>query len=155
MRSAAGGSSGDGGVDVKMLAEQNVQLKEALKRLHSHSIAEKTTVSAHVWTRVLPILTKCSAEYFKTCTMRVFGTTARRFHWTLTRQTTGFLRNIPRACPIPTQRINPGSSRQWGNAIIQPAILPPSLLAVLLDLVLTPRFATRSSRRLFDHLRRR
>lgn len=54
MRSAAGGSSGDGGVDVKMLAEQNVQLKEALKRLHSHSIAEKTDVSVLVWTRVLP-----------------------------------------------------------------------------------------------------
>lgn len=52
-RSAAGGSSGDGSVDVKMLAEQNVQLKEALKRLHSHSIAEKTDVSALVWPRVL------------------------------------------------------------------------------------------------------
>lgn len=54
IRSAAGGSSGDGSVDVKMLAEQNVQLKEALKRLHSHSIAEKTDVSALVWTRVVP-----------------------------------------------------------------------------------------------------
>lgn len=53
-RSAAGGSSGDGSVDVKMLAEQNVQLKEALKRLHSHSIAEKTDVSALMWARVLP-----------------------------------------------------------------------------------------------------
>eukprot|EP00903_Cladosiphon_okamuranus_P014632 g13568.t1 len=46
--SAAGGSSGDGGVDVKMLAEQNVQLKEALKRLHSHSIAEKTDLTKAV-----------------------------------------------------------------------------------------------------------
>lgn len=45
LRSAAGGA-GDGSVDVKMLAEQNVQLKEALKRLHTHSIAEKTDVSA-------------------------------------------------------------------------------------------------------------
>lgn len=45
MRSAAGGGGGDGGVDVKMLAEQNVKLKEALKRLHTHSIAEKTDVS--------------------------------------------------------------------------------------------------------------
>eukprot|EP00752_Nemacystus_decipiens_P011881 g10535.t1 len=46
--SAAGGSSGDGGVDVKMLAEQNVQLKEALKRLHSHSVAEKTQLTKAV-----------------------------------------------------------------------------------------------------------
>lgn len=41
---AAGGAGSDGGVDVKMLAEQNVQLKEALKRLHTHSVAEKTEV---------------------------------------------------------------------------------------------------------------
>lgn len=45
LRSAAGGAGDDGSVDIKMLAEQNVQLKEALKRLHSHSIAEKTDVS--------------------------------------------------------------------------------------------------------------
>lgn len=44
-RSAAGGGGGDGSVDVKMLAEQNVKLKDALKRLHSHSIAEKTEAS--------------------------------------------------------------------------------------------------------------
>lgn len=44
-RSAAGGSGSTGGVDVKMLAEQNLQLKEALKRLHNHSISEKTEVS--------------------------------------------------------------------------------------------------------------
>lgn len=44
-RSAAGGGGGDGSVDVKMLAEQNVKLKEALKRLHTHSVAEKTDVS--------------------------------------------------------------------------------------------------------------
>ncbi|CBN74280.1 conserved unknown protein [Ectocarpus siliculosus] len=42
--SAAGGAR-DGSVDVKMLAEQNVQLKEALKRLHTHSIAEKTDLT--------------------------------------------------------------------------------------------------------------
>lgn len=46
LHSAAGGAR-DGSVDVKMLADQNVQLKEALKRLHTHSIAEKTDVSAH------------------------------------------------------------------------------------------------------------
>lgn len=46
-RSAAGGSGSIGGVDVKMLAEQNLQLKEALKRLHNHSIAEKTEVSQY------------------------------------------------------------------------------------------------------------
>ena len=65
MRSAAGGSSGDGSVDVKMLAEQNVQLKEALKRLHTHSIAEKTDVSALVQTSGLPGLTKDSVELSK------------------------------------------------------------------------------------------
>lgn len=61
MRSAAGGAGGDGGVNVKMLAEQNVQLKEALKRLHNHSIAEKTDVSVLVWTSVLLCLTQRSA----------------------------------------------------------------------------------------------
>lgn len=53
LRSAAGGA-GDGSVDMKMLAEQNVQLKEALKRLHSHSVAEKTDVSALVLLRLSP-----------------------------------------------------------------------------------------------------
>ncbi|CAN0002365.1 unnamed protein product [Scytosiphon promiscuus] len=42
--SAAGGA-GDGSVDVKMLAEQNLQLKEALKRLHTHGIAEKSDLT--------------------------------------------------------------------------------------------------------------
>ncbi|CAM9242814.1 unnamed protein product, partial [Hapterophycus canaliculatus] len=42
--SAAGGV-GDGSVDVKMLAEQNVQLKEALQRLHTHSIGEKADLT--------------------------------------------------------------------------------------------------------------
>ncbi|CAM9412038.1 unnamed protein product [Ascophyllum nodosum] len=46
--SAAGGVSGDGAVDVRRVAEQNVQLKEALKRLHSHSIAEKTELTKNV-----------------------------------------------------------------------------------------------------------
>lgn len=80
MSSAAGASSGDGGVDVKMLAEQNVQLKEALKRLHSHSIAEKTDVSALVRTRVLLSLPKCSAELSKrVVTVRVCGASACLF----------------------------------------------------------------------------
>lgn len=43
-RSAATGAGGDGGVNVKLLAEQNMQLKEGLKRLHTRSIAEKTDV---------------------------------------------------------------------------------------------------------------
>lgn len=43
-RSAAGGTGGEGGVNVKLLAEQNMQLKEGLKRLHTRSIAEKTDV---------------------------------------------------------------------------------------------------------------
>ena len=42
--SDAGGAGGDGGVNVKLLAEQNMQLKEGLKRLHTRSIAEKTDV---------------------------------------------------------------------------------------------------------------
>lgn len=42
--SAAGGTGGEGGVNVKLLAEQNMQLKEGLKRLHTRSIAEKTDV---------------------------------------------------------------------------------------------------------------
>lgn len=41
---AAGDAAGGEGVDVKMLAEQNLQLKEALKRLHTHSITEKSEV---------------------------------------------------------------------------------------------------------------
>lgn len=45
LNSAAGGAAGsDGSVDVKMLAEDNMQLREALKRLHSHSLGEKTEV---------------------------------------------------------------------------------------------------------------
>lgn len=43
-RSAARGTGGEGGVNVKLLAEQNMQLKEGLKRLHTRSIAEKTDV---------------------------------------------------------------------------------------------------------------
>lgn len=43
-RSAAGGAGGERGVNVKLLAEQNMQLKEGLKRLHTRSIAEKTDV---------------------------------------------------------------------------------------------------------------
>lgn len=56
-RRAAGGAGGDGGVNVKLLAEQNVQLKEALKRLHTHSIAEKTDVSTrHISARLTLLL---------------------------------------------------------------------------------------------------
>lgn len=80
MRSAAGGSSGDGSVDVKMLAEQNVQLKEALKRLHTHSIAEKTDVSALV-RRVCCVVSQKIASNYRNVylTIRVSGATAFQF----------------------------------------------------------------------------
>lgn len=61
---AAGSAAGsDGSVDVKMLAEQNLQLKEALKRLHTHSIGEKTEVC-----RANPVHDQsCVQVYKKVC----------------------------------------------------------------------------------------
>ncbi|CAM9139039.1 unnamed protein product [Sphacelaria rigidula] len=47
---AAGDAAGGEGVDVKMLAEQNLQLKEALKRLHTHSITEKSELTKAIRT---------------------------------------------------------------------------------------------------------
>lgn len=79
-RSAAGGSSGDGSVDVKKLAEQNVQLKEALKRLHSHSIAEKTDVSALVGRLGAPWLQNVAPSISKRVPLELTALLVRSFH---------------------------------------------------------------------------
>ena len=102
MCSAAGSSSDNGSVDVKMLAEQNVQLKEALKRLHSHSIAEKTDVGplVHSSGRVCFLVLRNTAPnlrnvYYVYITVRVSGAAA--FHaWYAT---LGFFQRSPFVLP--------------------------------------------------------
>lgn len=152
MHSAAGGSSGDGSVDVKMLAEQNVQLKEALKRLHSHSIAEKTDVSVLVWTLLLPSLPKCGRGTYR----NVYPTFGRYRHCdgghTPPHRDFNFRKRT--LCPTSLQLTlyafkTPGINLPMRTIECFHPVLPPALR----DLVLTHRSATLSSRRLFDHLR--
>lgn len=144
-----------------MLAEQNVQLKEALKRLHSHSIAEKTDVSVLASPSPLPSLSACSGEHVENVYTHIpwkfpglrcsYLTAARRTTGILSGTPVEFVNHLP-------QVIRPSLYPAFYTAqgyTGKSTCLAVIWLTVLGNLDVASRLATLSSPRLFDHWRRR